>query len=87
MEKKILVFRGGWDGHDPVQTSDRVVAQLKALGIESDIFNNQECLLQEGLADKYAAIIPATRSATTRNTSSCAAASGSPILETRSTTW
>ena len=31
MEKKILVFRGGWDGHDPVQTSDRVVAQLKAL--------------------------------------------------------
>ena len=58
MEKKILVFRGGWDGHDPVQTSDRVVAQLKALGIESDIFNNQECLLQEGLADKYAAIIP-----------------------------
>ena len=26
MAKKILVFRGGWDGHDPVQTSDRVVA-------------------------------------------------------------
>ena len=58
MKKKILVFRGGWDGHDPVQTSDRVVAQLKSLGIESDIFNNQECLLQECLADKYAAIIP-----------------------------
>lgn len=28
--KKALILRGGWDGHDPVQTTDRFAAMLRA---------------------------------------------------------
>ena len=56
--KKALIFRGGWAGHEPVQTSDMVAEGLRKQGAEVDIFDNQECLLQEGLEEKYDVIIP-----------------------------
>ena len=56
--KKALVFRGGWDGHEPVETSEIVAAELRKRGMEVDIFDNQDCLLNKNLADTYSVIIP-----------------------------
>jgi type 1 glutamine amidotransferase len=56
--KKALIFRGGWDGHEPVETSEIVAAELRKRGMEVDIFDDQECLLAEDLAEKYSLIIP-----------------------------
>ena len=33
----ILIVRGGWDGHGPVQTSDRVASALRDLGATVEI--------------------------------------------------
>ncbi len=56
--KKALIFRGGWTGHEPVQTSDAVAAELQKRGMTADIFDHQECLLQPDLTEKYHVIIP-----------------------------
>ncbi len=56
--KKALIFRGGWTGHEPVQTSDVVAAELQKRGMAADVFDHQECLLQPDLAEKYHVIIP-----------------------------
>lgn len=56
--KNALIFRGGWDGHEPVQTSDMVADGLKKHGMNVEIFDHQECLLQPGLETKYDVIVP-----------------------------
>lgn len=56
--KKVLVFRGGWDGHEPVKTSEILAKTLEGRGVELDMRDDQECLLEPGLHEKYAAIIP-----------------------------
>ncbi|MBQ9788580.1 MAG: ThuA domain-containing protein [Lentisphaeria bacterium] len=55
---KALIFRGGWAGHDPVNTSDMVAEKLRSNGVEVDIFDSQECLLDPDLSSKYSVIIP-----------------------------
>lgn len=57
--KKILVFRGGWDGHEPVQTTDMVAAELRRRGATVDVFDDQECLTKGNLVSDYAAVVPA----------------------------
>ncbi len=56
--KKVLIFRGGWTGHEPVQTSEIVAAELLRRGTLADIVDNQELLAQEGFISGYDAIIP-----------------------------
>ena len=56
--KKALIFRGGWAGHEPVETSDIVAAALRAEGVEVDIYEGNECLEKEGFAAQYDVIIP-----------------------------
>ncbi len=56
--KKALIFRGGWTGHEPVETSDIVAEELRKRGMEVDIFDDQQCLLAEDLSEKYSVIIP-----------------------------
>ena len=55
--KKALVFRGGWEGHDPVESSDIVAAELQKRQMTVDIFDDQECLLKRDLT-AYDVIIP-----------------------------
>ncbi|MBO5308052.1 MAG: ThuA domain-containing protein [Lentisphaeria bacterium] len=55
--KKALVFRGGWEGHDPVESSDIVAAELQKRQMTVDIFDDQECLLKQDLT-AYDVIIP-----------------------------
>ena len=56
--KRALIFRGGWSGHEPVQTSDLVAGELRKRGMEVEIFDQQECLLQPELETKYDLILP-----------------------------
>ena len=42
--KKALIFRGGWDGHQPELTSVRFAAMLKKQGISAEIFDTLDCL-------------------------------------------
>ena len=41
---KALIFRGGWDGHEPVPVSERFAALLRKHGFEVRIYDDQECL-------------------------------------------
>ena len=43
-EKKVLIFQGGWDGHEPKLTSARFGRMLTAHGYDVTIADNQECL-------------------------------------------
>lgn len=54
-----MIFRGGWTGHDPVQTTDHVTSELRKRGADVTVFDDQEELVRPGLADKYDVIIPA----------------------------
>lgn len=56
--KKVLIFRGGWEGHEPVETSEIVAAELRRRGMEVDIFDDQQCLTDRDLAAEYSLIIP-----------------------------
>lgn len=56
--KRALIFRGGWEGHEPVQTSDMVAGELRKRGMEVEIFDQQECLLVPELETEYDVIIP-----------------------------
>lgn len=42
--KKALIFRGGWDGHEPNLTSVRFAAMLEKNGIQAEIYDGVECL-------------------------------------------
>ena len=42
--KKALIFRGGWDGHQPILVSNRFAGILERNGIQVDVFNGVECL-------------------------------------------
>ena len=56
--KKTLIFRGGWNGPDPVGTSDIIAGRLRAHEVQVDIFETQDCLLDPELENKYAWIVP-----------------------------
>ena len=55
--KRALIFRGGWDGHSPVETSDMIATKLRAAGVEVDIKEGSKCLVELNLND-YQLIIP-----------------------------
>lgn len=56
--KNTLIFRGGWDGHNPVETSDIIAARLRSHGIHVDICDTKDCLLDPDLKTKYQLIVP-----------------------------
>lgn len=56
--KKVLIFRGGWDGHEPILVSERFARLLREEGYEVDIFDSQECLADFDKLLEYHLIIP-----------------------------
>lgn len=56
--KKVLIFRGGWSGHEPVETSEITAEELRKRGMEVDLFDDPECLRMADLEQKYDVIIP-----------------------------
>lgn len=56
--KKVLIFRGGWDGHEPVLVSERFASIMRSEGYEVDIFDDQECLSDFDKLMEYSLIVP-----------------------------
>ena len=56
--KKVLICRGGWSGHEPVETSEITAEELRKRGMEVDLFDDPECLRMADLEQKYDVIIP-----------------------------
>ena len=44
MEKKVLIFQGGWDGHEPKLTSARFGKMMEAEGYAVEIYDTLDCL-------------------------------------------
>ena len=42
--QKALIFRGGWDGHEPVQVSERFAGLLRKHDFAVDIYDTLDCL-------------------------------------------
>ena len=59
MEKgKVLIFRGGWDGHEPKQVSARFARIMEKHGYSCRIYDDQEALKDLELVMAQDLIIP-----------------------------
>ena len=47
-QAKALVVRGGWEGHEPVETTDRMIPALAQVGFEVEVSNSLEVYLDAG---------------------------------------
>ncbi len=65
--KKALIFRGGWDGHNPIETSDIIAERLRAAGVAVDVHDTKGCLLDPDLKTKYNLIVPVWTMGTIEN--------------------
>ena len=55
--KKALIFRGGWDGHEPNLTSVRFAKLLEKNGFEAEICDGLECLSDREKLMEYDLIV------------------------------
>ena len=44
MKKKALFISGGWEGHEPIETSEYISEQITKFDIESQIVNDLEVM-------------------------------------------
>lgn len=58
MTKKVLIFQGGWDGHQPAELALRFAAALKTRSMDATIRDNLECLDNADDLRTYDLIIP-----------------------------
>jgi len=56
--KKALVVRGGWDGHEPVQTTDRFIPFLKEEGFDVEVSETLDVYTDEAKLADLSVIIP-----------------------------
>ena len=57
-QKKVLIFQGGWDGHEPVQVAARFARIMEKHGYVCEIHGDQEALLDAGHLMEMDLIIP-----------------------------
>ena len=62
--KKALIFRGGWDGHEPKLVSERFARLLEKNGIRAEIFEGTDCLADRDALMEYDLIVPCLTSGT-----------------------
>ena len=55
--KKALIFRGGWDGHEPKLVSERFARLLEKNGITAEIFDGLDCLADREKLLEYDLIV------------------------------
>jgi type 1 glutamine amidotransferase len=58
MSKKALIVSGGWDGHEPTQTSEIFRKELTGAGFEVEVAHTLDALLKPELAQTYDLIVP-----------------------------
>jgi uncharacterized protein len=54
---KALVVRGGWEGHEPVQTTDRVIPSLTERGFRIEVSDSLDCYTDAALMDDVDLIV------------------------------
>ncbi len=57
-EKKVLIFQGGWDGHEPAQVARRFAGIMTKYGYACEIHSNQDILLDQAYLMDMDLIIP-----------------------------
>ncbi len=55
--KKVMIFYGGWDGHEPQLTSARFGRIMEAEGYEVEIYDTLDCLADEKKLTEYDLIV------------------------------
>jgi len=58
MTKKALFLAGGWEGHEPQETSRFISNEIEKHDIESDIINDLDILSEKNKLEKYDIILP-----------------------------
>jgi type 1 glutamine amidotransferase len=58
MSKKALIVQGGWDGHQPMETSELIAADLKEAGFEVEIADNLDAFLDGARLKTLSLIVP-----------------------------
>jgi type 1 glutamine amidotransferase len=58
MSKKVLIVSGGWDGHEPAQTSEIFRTELTGAGLEVKVATTLDALLDPALATNFDLIVP-----------------------------
>ena len=58
MSKKALFIAGGWEGHEPIETSKFIIEEIKKFDIESDISESMDVMGDLNYLKKYAVILP-----------------------------
>ena len=58
MTKKALFLAGGWEGHEPQETSRFISNEIERYDIESDIINDLDILGEKNKLEKYDIILP-----------------------------
>ena len=57
MEKKVLIFQGGWTGHEPQLTSARFARLMEEAGSKAEIYDTLDCLADREKLCEYALIV------------------------------
>ncbi|MBQ3590402.1 MAG: ThuA domain-containing protein, partial [Clostridia bacterium] len=57
MEKKVLIFQGGWDGHEPKLTSARFGKMMEAEDYAVEIYDTLDCLADAEKLETYSLIV------------------------------
>lgn len=58
MPKKVLIVSGGWNGHEPAQTSEIFRQELTNAGFEVKVADSLDALLDPALAQTFDLIVP-----------------------------
>jgi type 1 glutamine amidotransferase len=56
--KKALIIYGGWDGHQPKETSEMVAGDLRAAGFEVELSDTLDFLLDKKRLETFDLIVP-----------------------------
>jgi uncharacterized protein len=56
-QARALVVRGGWEGHEPVETTDRMIPALAQVGFEVEVSNSLEIYTDAGAMDDVDVIV------------------------------
>jgi type 1 glutamine amidotransferase len=55
--KKVLIFQGGWDGHEPRLTSARFARIMGEEGYAAEVYDTLDCLADADSLSEYALIV------------------------------
>ena len=65
--KKVLIFQGGWDGHEPKLTAARFARMVEEAGYKAEVYDTQDCLADADKLMEYELIVACWTMGTIKN--------------------